>query len=275
MTDGFVEFKKFEYEGWERLANKYEDVWSSLTRQFIPPLIQGTGVKPGMRVLDVACGPGYVAAESQRLGAHPVGIDFSGEMIRQARTRYPDIEFMRGDAELLDVPERSFDAVLMNFGILHLANPQKAIAEAYRVLSPHGKFGFTVWADPNENPGSKILSDAIAQHGTMNANLPPGPDYYLFADKELCRTVVETTGFYGPSMTFETVTVPWIVPTLNYFFEAELDAAVRTGALLRAQTPEQLSAIQHAVAEAVKPLVTRGGYAIPMAAHVISVSKDA
>jgi len=49
------EFTRFEHEGWERVADKYDSVWSSLTRKFIPYLIDTAQLSAGMSVLDVAC----------------------------------------------------------------------------------------------------------------------------------------------------------------------------------------------------------------------------
>ena len=77
MSKGDEEFTRFEHEGWERVADKYDSVWSSLTRQFVPHLIDAVGVSMGISVLDVACGPGYVSAAVKKLGANPTGIDFS------------------------------------------------------------------------------------------------------------------------------------------------------------------------------------------------------
>ena len=70
------QFSQFEHEGWERVAHKYDSVWSLLTRQFIPYLIRATEVSAGMSVLDVACGPGYVSDAVRKAGAIPKGIDF-------------------------------------------------------------------------------------------------------------------------------------------------------------------------------------------------------
>jgi ubiquinone/menaquinone biosynthesis C-methylase UbiE len=69
MIKGAAEFTRFEHEGWERVADKYDSVWSSLTRQFIPHLIDTVGVSTGMSVLDVACGPGYVSAAIKELAS--------------------------------------------------------------------------------------------------------------------------------------------------------------------------------------------------------------
>src|SRR5437870_13799526 len=112
------DFTKFEHLGWERVADKYDSVWSSLTRQFIPHLISATEVSPGMSVLDVACGPGYVSAAAKRLGAAPTGIDFSEKMIAIAKTMFPDISFLQADAQDLASGDATFDRDLVNFGLL-------------------------------------------------------------------------------------------------------------------------------------------------------------
>jgi ubiquinone/menaquinone biosynthesis C-methylase UbiE len=85
------DFACFEHAGWQRVADKYDSVWSSLTRQFIPHLISAARVSSGMTVLDVACGPGYVSAALKELGAVTTGIDFSEKMIAIAKGMFPDI----------------------------------------------------------------------------------------------------------------------------------------------------------------------------------------
>src|SRR5437867_736383 len=152
-TSGAGAFSQLEREGWQRVARKYEDAWSGLTRLFIPPLLQAAGVKAGSRLLDVACGPGYAAEAALALGAEAIGVDFSAEMIRLARERAPTIEFRVGDAQALDFEDNSFHAVVMNFGVLHLTNPEAAFAEARRVLRPGGRYAFTVWTGPDNCPG--------------------------------------------------------------------------------------------------------------------------
>jgi len=139
MRKGAAEFTRFEHEGWERAADKYDSVWSSLTRQFIPHLIDTVGVSTGMSVLDVACGPGYVSAAIKERGANPTGIDFSRKMVAIARSMFPEVTFRESDAQQLPFTEASFDRVLVNFGLLHLSRPERACAEAFRVLRAGGK----------------------------------------------------------------------------------------------------------------------------------------
>ena len=162
------DFARFEHEGWQRVADKYDSVWSPLTRQFIPSLLADASVSAGMLVLDVACGPGYVSAAAKQLGAVATGIDFSEKMVAIAKRMFPEIRFTQGDAHDLPFEDGSFDRVLMNFGLLHVSHPEKACAEACRVLKRGGKFGFTVWAGPEQNPGAKIVNDAIEAYANLD-----------------------------------------------------------------------------------------------------------
>jgi ubiquinone/menaquinone biosynthesis C-methylase UbiE len=268
------EFTRFEYEGWERVADKYDSVWSSLTRQFIPYLVDAAQVSPGMSVLDVACGPGYVSDAIRKLGAIPMGIDFSEKMVAIAKKMFPGVRFTQGDAQDLPYDDASVDRVLINFGLLHLSRPEEASAEAFRVLRSNGKFGFTVWAPPAQSPGAKIVNDAIEAHADLNVQLPEGPPRYLYDQKEECRSVLEKAGFDGRSMIYQRRSVEWHLPTAHYFFEAERDAGVRTAGLLTRQSPERLNAIRTAIENGVRRYAKGNEFVIPMTAHVVAVSKS-
>jgi SAM-dependent methyltransferase len=267
------EFTRFEHEGWERVADKYDSVWSSLTRQFIPHLIADVEIAAGMSVLDVACGPGYVSNVVKKLGALQTGIDFSAKMVAIAKEMFPDISLIRGDAQNLPFEDRTFDRVLSNFGLLHLSHPERACAEAFRVLKKNGKFGFTVWAGPQENPGAKIVNDAIEAHADLDVGLPEGPPRYLYGERDECRKVLEQVGFDGNSMSYGTCGVEWRLPSAGYFFEAERDAGVRTAGLLARQSPERLDVIRIAIEDGIKRYARGDEFVLPMAAHVVVVSK--
>ena len=267
------DFARFEHEGWERVADKYDSVWSSLTRQFIPLLLGDASVSAGMLALDVACGPGYVSAAAKQLGAVPTGIDFSEKMVAIAKRMFPEIRFRQGDVHNLPFEDGSFDRVLMNFGLLHVSHPEKACAEACRVLKRGGKFGFTVWAGPEQNPGAKIVNDAIEGYANLNVGLPEGPPKYLYGEREECRRVLKRAGFDGTSMSYETRTVEWHLPHAGFYFEAERNAGVRTAGILARQSPETLEAIRVAIENGIKQYARGNEFVLPMAANVIVVSK--
>jgi ubiquinone/menaquinone biosynthesis C-methylase UbiE len=267
------EFARFEYTGWERVADKYDSVWAPLTRQFIPSLLADASVSAGTLVLDVACGPGYVSAAAKRFGAVPTGIDFSEKMVGIAKGMFPGIRFRQGDAQDLPFEDGSFDRVLMNFGLLHVSRPEKACTEACRVLKRGGKFGFTVWAGPERNPGAKIVNDAIEAYANLDVGLPAGPPKYLYGAPEECRQALKRAGFDGTSMSYETRTVEWHLPDAGYYFEAECNAGVRTAGILARQSPETLEAIRIALESGIKQYARGNEFVLPMAANVVVAAK--
>src|SRR5204862_5235398 len=210
MSDAFT---TFEHEGWERVANKYDSVWSSSTRQFIPPLLDAAEVSGKMSILDVGCGPGYVSAAAAERGATPIGLDFSEEMIAIAKKKFPRIEFRQGDAQNLPFPDASVDRVVANFSLLHLAKPERACAEACRVLKNGGRFAFTTWAKISENPFVKLVDDAIQAHANLDVDLPSGPPFYLFENKEGFRQALVGAGFDDRTMSFQVHRIEWNVPS--------------------------------------------------------------
>ena len=258
MKDAFT---KFEHEGWERVANKYDSTWATSTRQFIPPLLDAADVGAKMSILDVGCGPGYVSAAAAERGATPIGLDFSAEMIAIAKKMFPQIEFRQGDAQNLPFDDASFDRVVANFSLLHLANPERAMAEAARVLKPGGRFAFTTWAKIEENPFVKLVDDAVQAHANLDVDLPPGPPFYLFENEEEFRKAVARNGFDGSSMTFKIQTIEWKVPSAQFIFDAESKAGVRTAGLLARQTPQTLQKIQAALEKSVQRYAKGTGFA--------------
>ena len=270
MSDPFT---KFEHEGWERVANKYDSTWSSSTRQFIPPLLDAAHVDAKMSILDIGCGPGYVSAAAAERGANPIGIDFSSEMLSIARKMFPKIEFREGDAQNLPFADANFDRVVANFALLHLANPERAMSEANRVLKSEGRFAFTTWAKISENPFVKLVDDAIQAHANLDVDLPPGPPFYLYDSEEEFRDALTRTGFDGSSMTFRVHRIEWQVPSAQFVFDAETRAGVRTAGLLARQTPQTLQMIQSAIEKSVGHYAKGNGFAIPKSAYVVAASK--
>ncbi len=273
MTPDPTSFHAFEQAGWQQAADHYGDAFGPLTSQTIAPLVGALGVKPGTRLLDVASGPGYVAAAAAAAGATVVGVDFSSEMVGLAARRYPGLRFQEGDAESLAFPDQSFDAVAINFGVLHLARPDTALAEACRVLVPGGRCALTVWAQPEVSLGFGIVLGAIETHGRMDVPLPAGPSFFRFSDADEAARSLTAAGFVEPRV--EQIPLVWHLDSADALYDAFVQGAVRTAALLKAQTPQALAAIRQAIIEAAE--VYRRGTIIelPMAAVLSSATKPA
>ena len=268
------DFAQFEHEGWQRVAHKYDSVWSSSTRQFISPLLDAVNLRPGMLLLDVGCGPGYVAAAAADRDVIATGVDFSNEMVEIARKLFPAINFQTGDAQQLPFTAQSFDRVVANFALLHVPDPERACAEACRVLKPNGVLGFTVWAPPSDNPYASIIDDALDAHADLNVDLPTGPSHYVYSGEEAFREAMVRAGFDGRSMIFKVHRIEWVVPDPRFVFEAERFAGVRTAGLLARQPPEKLDKIREAIELAVKKYARGNDFAVPKGAYVVAVTKN-
>jgi ubiquinone/menaquinone biosynthesis C-methylase UbiE len=271
-SDGPNAFKAFEHKGWQTVATEYRDFWGSLTQQAVAPLLDAVGAAPGVCLLDVATGPGYVAAAAAERGAEAIGVDFSAAMVAEAGRRYPNVTFQEGDAEALAFPAARFDAATIAFGLLHLARPERALSEAQRVLRAGGRVGFTVWAKPEEAVGFQIVLQAIEKQGNPNVSLPPARPFFYFSDPDTSRQALEAAGFIRPQVT--KIPQVWRLPSPDALFEAMSTATVRTAGLLRAQTPAALAAIRASVREAASAYATAtGSIEIPMPAILASAEK--
>jgi SAM-dependent methyltransferase len=260
-------FWEFERDGWHRAAPLYERSWND-TRLFVEPLLNAAAVGEGTRLLDVACGPGYVSEAAAARGARPVGLDVAPGMLERARARSPGMQFVEGDAHALPFAGASFEAVTMNFGILHLSRPDAAVAEGRRVLAPGGSYAFTAWV-AEDNAQAEIVEAALSEHA-LPVDVPEGPGFYRFANPEVCRGALEAAGFDPGSIRSETIRTHWRVPSAEFLFEAELHAGVRMTAVLAAQPPERLAAIREAMVEGVRRYADGDAFALPIVARVAS-----
>jgi len=260
-----VNFREFEHAGWEKLPQRYHQAFGCLTTQTIEPLLDAVGAKRGIRLLDVASGPGYVAAAAAARGADVIGVDFARSMVSEARRRYPNVTFKEGDAEELPFPDASFDAVTMSFGLMHLGGPERAIAEAQRVLRRGGRFGFTVWASPEQARGFAIVFAAIQKHGDVNVPIPAGPPFFRFSDAAESKRVLRDAGFTDPEA--KTVQQVWRLGARTALWEFMTGSTVRTAALLQAQTPQALEAIRAEV-------IDSSGDELPMPAVLAYARKN-
>lgn len=230
-------FKAFEAEGWSKRAGTYGDLLGTMTARVAEPLLDAAGVRHDMRVLDVATGPGYVAERAATRGAHPVGIDISEGMLELARSRQPQLEFRWADAEALPFEDGSFDAVVGGFVLNHLPDPERALAEARRVLAAGGAVAYSVWDRPERNRINGVVADAIEDVGVERPpELAAGPDSYRFADAAEFRSLLDGAGL--EQVEVETVGLTLEAPGSTAFWDGFMGSSVRMRGVIDAQSED-------------------------------------
>jgi ubiquinone/menaquinone biosynthesis C-methylase UbiE len=116
-------------------------------------MLDMVGLRPGERVLDVACGTGLISlrvARSVGAAGAVVGTDIAGQMVEAARLvaterEVDNVTFKRADAEELPFPDRSFDAAICGLGLMYVPDPITALREMRRTLRPGGRAAAAVW----------------------------------------------------------------------------------------------------------------------------------
>ena len=146
-------------------ADVYDEMFvPALFAQFGPVVAAAAGVEPGERVLDVACGTGALTiavAERVGPGGSVVGLDANPEMLAVARRKPAPIEWVEGAAEALPLPDRSFDAVVSQFGFMFFQDGTAALREMMRVLRPGGKLAVAVCDAVDNSPGYSAFAKLL------------------------------------------------------------------------------------------------------------------
>jgi SAM-dependent methyltransferase len=188
-------FREFERQGHDRLAESYADVFTPITGLAVGYLLDAASVKTGMRVLDVACGPGNVCQAAIRRGAEPLGIDLSSRMVEIAGRIMPDVKFRVADVERLPFEQASFEAVVCNFGLGHFLSPEASVAECVRVLVPCGVLAFAWWDSLQKQRLQAIFRAALGEaSATPSPRIPTGHDVFRFSNTAALRGLLEGAG---------------------------------------------------------------------------------
>jgi SAM-dependent methyltransferase len=264
--------KAFEAAGWSAKAETYGLLTGRITARLVEPLLDAAGVAAGTRVLDVGTGPGYAAERATGRRAVATGVDIADEVVALARRRHRGIRFVRGDAEDLPFPERSFDALVSNFAIDHLPRPERAIREFARVVVPGGGIAVSAWEVPARNRFLGILVDALRASGVIEAKEAPGcPARYRFADDDELRGLLQAAGL--EDVKIQSVSLTHRVRDAAELWEGMLGGSVRSAGLVMRQPPRTRSRIRAAAERLAEEYRVDGGLAIPAGAKIARGSK--
>ena len=134
------------------VARRYDIVNDLLslgqTRRWRKRAVKIIDPKPGMKILDIAAGPGSSSEPLHLKGSEVVSLDFSEGMLEQGRKARPYLTFVKGDALKLPFDENTFDLTTISFGIRNTNDYEVALREALRVTKPGGRMVIVEFSTP-------------------------------------------------------------------------------------------------------------------------------
>lgn len=153
-------------------------------------LIELADVRPGTRMLDLACGTGDIAFEGARRGASAVGLDITAGMIDLARAKpgADRLSWLLGDMAALPVASGSFDLVTTGYGLRNTSDLPGALADIHRVLRPGGRL-CSLDFDRPESPAVRgvYLTFLMIFGSTLGFVLHGDPDTYRYIPASIRR----------------------------------------------------------------------------------------
>lgn len=231
-----VAFREFEKAGWERKSAAYEERAAELGGMLVGPLLTAAGIGSGDRVLDVATGPGWIAAGAHERQATVVGVDLAESMVAIARRRYPDVDFRVADAEDLPFPDATFDIVVCNLGLPSFPRPERAVAEMVRVVRPGGRVALTTHDQPAASALVVILARAMNEVPMRPpTGVPAGPDIFQYANDTALEGLLRTAGLTDvrvQTIRFSNQT------SAAWLWDSLLASTVRVAAAVEGQPPD-------------------------------------
>lgn len=168
---------------WESAAPgwaKWEQKFSAGLAEITDILIEMADIRPGQRVLDLACGAGsqtLLAAKRVGPDGSIVASDISGSMLEHVRQNanaegLRNIETLESAAENLEVSQHPFDASICRLGLMLFPAPGLALEAIQRVLKPGARFAALVFTTPASNPFMAQPMRILLRHANKQ---PPGP----------------------------------------------------------------------------------------------------
>ena len=256
------DYRAASLHGWSSVATDWAHLTYRIDRQLRAAadwMIDELALEPGERVLELAGGPGTVsmmAARAVTPGGHVIYSDFAEPMVDAARERLqgegaPGVEYRVIDAETIDLPDASVEAVACRMGYMLMADPAAALRESARVLAPGGRIALAVWSDPGSNPWGALPMQAVASELGAPPAPADAPSLWALADEARLKGLLEDAGFQ--SIRIEKLDDAVEFESAEQWIEVTRRLAGPLKALLANLDDDTRGAIEDRMREAAKP----------------------
>lgn len=259
-------FKQQAGADWEVVANgwrKWHATFENAASNMSTKIMDMAEVREGASVLDIATGIGDPAiAVARRVGRRGsvLAMDISEQMLTIAKKRAIKdqvdgiINFNRGDAATMALPELAFDSALCRLGLMFIIDLDKAMSNIYKSLVSGGNFAASVWSTSDKVPQLALAMEVVRNE----LKLPPVPQNttgspFSLADVNFLKLSFIKCGF--KDLKVQRINVRFEFNSAEEFTNFTKDIAAPVVALLNGQTPDRKNQIWRAVTEA-----TASGY---------------
>jgi SAM-dependent methyltransferase len=264
-------YRQTSLEGWEAAAPGWVRR-QDLLRAYAAPvshwMLDVLSLQPGQRVLELAGGVGETGMLAAELVA-PMGTviisDQAEAMLAGARERAQQLgvanaEFKVLNAEWIDLPLASVDAVLCRWGYMLMADPAAALAETRRVLAPGGHVALAVWDSIESNPwallpGQELIERGIAPIPGANAEHQPGP--FALGSTDVVSELLARAGF--TDIEVEALALPRRHPDFEDLWETTLDLSRGFHDAVLSRPAEEMQEIKDSLARRFAPYIAADG----------------
>jgi ubiquinone/menaquinone biosynthesis C-methylase UbiE len=210
---------------------KWEDVFAKSLSCATEALIDMAGIRPGMRVLDLACGAGSQSIQAaKRVGpeGRVVACDISATMLEHvrrnaARADLQNVETLECAAEDLQEPEASFDASICRLGLMLFPSPRKALDAVRRGLKPGGRFAALVFSTPANNAFMAQPMAILLRHAGKSPSGPGQPGIFALGSEGVLERLMKDSGLEDVKRVI--VRAPLVMPSASDALKLMQEAA--------------------------------------------------
>jgi ubiquinone/menaquinone biosynthesis C-methylase UbiE len=266
MTIDPEAFRAESREKWEGQAPGWEARRGPFARDTMPvteALLDALALQPGETLLEVAAGTGDVglqAAQQLQPGGRAILTDGALGMvaaIERAAQGVPGVEAKPMEAEWLDLPTASVDAIVSRWGYMLLADPETALREARRVLRPGGRIALAVWSHAADNPWLSALGRVMQELGHWTPDPPGTPGPFAIPEPEPLTELLEAAGFADVAV--RAVDFHFAAASGDEWWEHLLQTSGRLRPTLEGLSPAEHTAVRDALDAALAPYAQEDG----------------
>jgi SAM-dependent methyltransferase len=269
-------------ERWEAAAPGWAREREAFQRDAIAVsqwLLDAAHLQPGHTVLELAAGPadtGLMAAELVAPGGKAIITDNAEAMLEAAKARAEEVgatnvEIRPMEAEWIDLPTASVDAVLCRWGYMLLADPEAGLRETRRVLRPGGRVALAAWAGPDANPWFAAIARVMVERGVVEQPPADAPGPLAFGRPGRIEELLDAAGF--DDIEVEPLDFAFHAASLDEWWEHSIAMSGSFSRALAGLSPADHYALRDAVDDAYAPYVREdGSLEIPARALVAAAS---